>query len=260
LLKREKYADPGTTGVFGAMSSSYEMVHYIGGIEDTNQNITRRILLLLESVALTDELTHERVVLAILKRYIVGDPSATHPTRFRVPRFLFNDIVRYWRTMAVDYATKKWQRSNTGWALRNIKLRMSRKLLFAKGILVCFLCDEKFAGKPMGTEQEVVLAELLTKCFNLCRQPAIDLLSRAFHQFSKAEVGVKGLGAYNKFLEAMNDSTKRSWLDQLEFENVTDSLFEDERMNTRLFRDALEELFFDSDPKLGKLTRRYGVF
>lgn len=106
-LKDNGFAEPGSTGIFGTMSTSHQLVHEIGGLEDTNKNITRRILLILESVSLSDPITHERVIREILKRYIVGDPPTTDPTRFRVPLFLFNDIVRYWRTLCVDYATKK---------------------------------------------------------------------------------------------------------------------------------------------------------
>jgi predicted nucleotidyltransferase len=260
LLKREKYVEPGTTGIFGAISSSYEMVHYIGGIEDSNQNITRRILLLLESVPLTDASTHERVIRAVLNRYILGDPPATTPTKFRVPLFLFNDIVRYWRTMAVDYAAKKWQQSNEKWALRNIKLRMSRKLLFVKGMLVCFLCDEEFAGKPVGSDRDVVLAELLTVCYDFCRQPAIELLARAVSRCATECVGKDIFDPYNKFLQTMNDPAKRAKLKTLDFDDSDDPLFMAERQNSRTFGASLEEFFFDSHRRLGELTRRYGVF
>ena len=155
-FRRLNYKKPGPTAVFGSMASSHPLVHHIGGEEDTNQNTTRRILLLLESVWLSDNVTHERVIRSILERYIVGDPPSTTAAKFHVPLFLLNDVVRYWRTMAVDYATKKWQRSNDGWALRNIKLRMSRKLLYAKGLLVCFLCDDELGGNVNEAAEELV--------------------------------------------------------------------------------------------------------
>ena len=72
----------------------------------------------------------ERVLRALLDRYVGEDLLYHEPSKFFVPRFLLNDYVRYWRTMAVDSAQKR--RSRTKWALRELeKLRLSRKLIFS---------------------------------------------------------------------------------------------------------------------------------
>ncbi len=260
VFEKEGYREPGPTGTFGVMSSSHELVHYIGGGEDTNRNITRRILLLLESTSLSDPVTHDRVIRAILERYIIGDPPATSPARFRVPLFLLNDVVRFWRTMTVDYATKKWQRSNAGWALRNIKLRMSRKLLFAKGMLTCFLCHEDFAGKPKTGDPELVELELLEICLGLSRRTAVDLLADSLARFAEREVAKKTLGAYDRFLEGLNDAAKRERLKTIGFEERADPVYLEQRDNTIQFREGLESLFFESNNSLTRFTKRYGVF
>jgi len=258
VLQAEGYLHPGPTGTFGAMSSSHELVHHIGGMEDTNQNITRRVLLLLESVVLSEGVSHERVVRSILERYIVGDPPATTPAEFRVPLFLLNDFVRYWRTMAVDYATKKWQRSSAGWALRNIKLRMSRKLLFVKGMLMCFLCHRDFAGQPTSDQPEQVQLELLSRCLEMSQLSAIVLLADALLKCAPAETARTVMKAYDCFLATLNHREKREKLNDLDFEKADDELFTEQRATTRLFRDGLEAMFFDSDPRLAKLTKRWG--
>ena len=42
LLKEAKYSKPGPTGVFGNMAFSHEIIHQIGGINDTNRNMTQK--------------------------------------------------------------------------------------------------------------------------------------------------------------------------------------------------------------------------
>jgi predicted nucleotidyltransferase len=96
--------DVGPTGTFGDVVVSHQLVHYIAGTRDTNENLTRRILLLSESRALSNPIVRERVIRNVLARYVVHDrsvPSRSGKTQ-TVPHFLLNDVVRYWRTIAYD--------------------------------------------------------------------------------------------------------------------------------------------------------------
>jgi hypothetical protein len=124
------------------------------------------MLFLEESVPLLDRSSHEKTMRSILKRYLVDyhNFESTSPLHKRgVARFLLNDVVRYWRTVAVDYQAKRWDelsppagafQEDDGlgleppkWGLRYIKLRSSRKLAFV-GTLVSLLV-------PRISDQEV---------------------------------------------------------------------------------------------------------
>ncbi|HET7114954.1 MAG TPA: nucleotidyltransferase domain-containing protein [Hanamia sp.] len=48
-MAETKLADPSPSGLFGQITFSHDLIHYIGGEDDTNFNLSRRILLLLES-------------------------------------------------------------------------------------------------------------------------------------------------------------------------------------------------------------------
>jgi predicted nucleotidyltransferase len=253
---------PGETGTFGSIVGSHELVHQIGGTEDTNQNMSRRVLLLLESVSLSDSLAHERVIRAVLRRYIESDLPASGTTKFHVPMFLLNDVVRFWRTLAVDYASKKRRRANQGWALRNIKLRMSRILLFAKGMLACFLCDDKLGRKlPLRDEAtEIEEIALLERCYCLMRIPALELLAWALSNFATSETSRSTMDAYNRFLVMLSDGEQRDHLNSLKFEDRDDSVFIEQRENSNVFQEGLKTLFFESDRELTTLTQKNGVF
>jgi hypothetical protein len=74
LLSNAGHQAPGPTGTFGNLASSHELIHHVGGTEDTNANLTRRILLILESDRIAGRVVHERVIKGVLKRYIISDP------------------------------------------------------------------------------------------------------------------------------------------------------------------------------------------
>lgn len=125
---------PGDQGIFGAPVASRLMIENIGLEEDSNNNLSRRMLFLLESVYATGQDIYDAVRKELLDRYL--DQSVKD---FRPPRFLLNDVIRYWRTMCVDFAGKEHEGPRK-WGLRNVKLRTARKVLFAGGLLPVFEC------------------------------------------------------------------------------------------------------------------------
>jgi len=260
ILDDAKFQPPSPYGVFDNVSFSHPLLHLIGGHDDTNRNTTQRILLLLESLAVCRSDAHERVIDLVLHRYVSDDRGLLFSKRsLLVPRFLLNDIIRYWRTITVDFVNK--QRTKGGWALRNVKLRMSRKLLFASGMLACFALelfgkDEQWRGEGgvdpgrvvRFVRQRLSLSPLEQMCEVLLR-PSIG-----------AEVARQVIGAYDAFMGILADDEKRQHLSSLPLEALgTDALFKEATSLTYAFQTGLDSVFFE-DEEIGVLVRRFGVF
>ncbi|HEX6037149.1 nucleotidyltransferase family protein [Longimicrobium sp.] len=261
-LREMELTAPAAGGPFGSLTFSHDLIHRIGGDDDTNHNTTQRLLLLLESAPLGDRGAYDRVVRSVLARYVEEDLVSPGDTPYRVPRFLQNDVTRYWRTLAVDFAHKRRDRGARGWALRTAKLRMSRKLLYAAGLLSCFSCDSAFPGPrrahPWHGAQEVV-DHLMT----LVRTAPLDIVAGVvlyyFGELSGA--GERLLGAYDAFLGMLNDRDVRRHLDTLPPSQAdTDAQYQRVRELGARFQDALNEIFFSAGTPLRDLTIRSGVF
>lgn len=254
----------GPTGTFGEIVVSHDLIHYMAGTRDSNENLTRRILLLSESRALSNDIVRERVIRNILTRYVVYDRSVPSKSgkRSLVPHFLLNDVVRYWRTIASDYASKMWERNRAGWGMRNIKLRFSRKLLFLWGLIAAF-SGELFPAPEVaaaGTDDEHfrLLAEHIRVQTDV---PPLELLARVVEQAGDDAIADEIFTSYDHFLEVLSNPDSRKKLKAVRFEDaVTDETFDDLRETSRTFRKGVTSLFFNRHPELPRLIRDFGVF
>lgn len=266
-LKRLGYKDPGRTAMFGGLAFSHDLVHRIGGEHDTNRNTTQRILLLLESETVgAEDLARDRVIRQILRRYVEEDHGYRAPSDWtpQIPRFLLNDVVRYWRIMAVDSAAKRREREGEGWALRNFKLRMSRKLIFAAGLAACVSCklrpSEQLRSGTI-TSDEAFCAAMTELLFAFVNRTPIEILAHTILAFEAFEAGRQMYGAYDSFLGILGDAGKRKHLEALKVDDAfSDPLFQEARQIGQQFQDGLSKLFFDTDPALTTTTQHYGVF
>jgi len=265
-LETAGFEEPGRTGTFGNMAFSHDLIHRIGGADDTNKNFTLRMLLLLESVAPGRDDAYRRVFIGILSRYVDEDASFLTPNgrATRIPRFLLNDIVRFWRTMAVDYARKQRDRRGESWALRNFKLRTSRKLLLASGMLVCFSCRDNASPelKELALKTGESAEPLVTHLKTYFALPPLEVLAISAILYRISGDTIKSLfTSYNQFLEILDNPEKRAELNGLSTKDVNESkLFEEARRIGRVFQDALTKFFFEENDELARATRLYGVF
>jgi hypothetical protein len=234
---------PGREGLFGDVVRLEDLTSRIGLDDDTNTNLTRRMLFLLESVAVAGEPAHAAAREALIATYLTA-----HERDYRPPRFLLNDLVRYWRTIAVDFEGKQRRRAGEGWGLRHAKLRFSRKLLFAGGLLPVLGCH----ALPAGEMPAYLAAQLAT--------PPLDRLAGAFLQHGMADAGARALRAYGGFLGILDDPAQREHLARLgEPEADADPLFARVRELGDDLQAALLALLFE-DYELERLVRDYLIF
>jgi predicted nucleotidyltransferase len=272
-LSDAEIVPPGTSGIFGGMVFSHDLVHFIGGTRDSNENLTRRVLMLLESRFVKglpgsiSERIWENVVKNILKRYFEEDVHF-RPGQHRVPRFLLNDITRYWRTICVDYAAKHREQDGKKWALRNAKIRLSRKLLFAAGIAFCFDCQlSPLANR--GTRGVPSAQAFIQSALQFAKTPPLEYLA----QFVMAHI--KNLekrqricrnifGAYNRWLLLIGDGKVRRTLARLSHSEAATNLeFQKVRNIGSEFASGLRELFFNrskEEDKIAQLSLEYVGF
>jgi hypothetical protein len=233
---------PGDQGIFGKPVSGNWMAEKIGLEEDLNSNLSRRMLLLLESVYAAGEPTYNAVRDQLLERYL--DRSVKN---FRPPRFLLNDVIRYWRTICVDFAGKE-HAGPEKWGLRNAKLRTARKMLFTGGLLPVFEC----ATLASGEMPEFLRGQLA--------MPPTDRIAAAFLKHDAADPGGRALGAYDDFLGLLDDVDCRAELNKVTRDKSNDSAAfgEAARLGKEL-EHGLSALLFETK-SLSKLVREYAIF
>jgi hypothetical protein len=233
---------PGRQGVFGRAVFSEKLVNEIGLDGDDNSNLTRRMLFILESAPATAAGTYRVVREEVLDRYL---DESVKP--YRPPRFFLNDVVRYWRTMCVDFAGKE-RRGPEKWGLRNAKLRNSRKVLFAGGLLPILDCFRLDVSQIRG-----FLAEEFDR-------PPSDRIARSFMENNAPDVGARTLGAYDEFVGRLHDEGFRSALEKVTRETSSSSpeFAEMQRIGNEL-EEGLLALLYETR-HLPEVVREYAIF
>lgn len=252
-------AEPGFTGMFGQLTFSHDLIHFIGGQEDTNHNLTRRVLMLLDSSHLDlqndPRSAYENVLAGIIDQYINNDSGydLKHENESKVPRVLLNDLIRFWRTMCVDFAYKQRQPKGKKWALRNIKLRMSRKLIFIKGLLMCYNCYAK------GLNQ-VQTKEYLKKV--VLEKNPLQYIAEVLHANQINDQLIVGLiDAYERYLNLISNADVRNEWEQTSMKELEDlDSFVQAKSISRDFQNYAQAIFFEADQNLSAFTKKYGTF
>lgn len=179
--------EPSPKGAFGDVEDLDTMLSNIGGNDDHNSKITRRILFLLEGDWLGNKSFFEEILEKLLAKY-VRESITSH----QFALFLLNDIIRYYRTVCVDFEFKTIQDADPKpWGTRNIKLVFSRKLLYFSGLLIVAETAQRSYAEKIRVLNELISMPVIDRVSTICGARSIQALSlydKFLEELSKAEV------------------------------------------------------------------------
>ncbi len=214
---------PASEGAFGSVVVKDEMLHNIGGDDDSNRKITQRMLFLLEGEWLFNEPGLKKVRRKILERYI-----ASSMTDHQLALFLLNDIIRYYRTIAVDYEFKTVEgKAPKPWAIRNIKLIFSRKLLYASGLFSVAMTADRSRDEKIAILERLFDMPVIDRMTDICGSPGMRPI----------------LLSYNRFIQKLEDKNVRERLNNLSRDDRSNPLFREIKNEGHHFNQELMRLF-----------------
>ncbi len=137
-------------GDYLSFHTASDLIGNLGNTKDDFENtFTARMLLLLESKPLYGEDNYYQLMRKITDAYF--NDFHSHVDNF-IPVFLVNDILRFWRTLCLNYESKRSYREDNKQArgkghLQNLKLKFSR-------LLICFATIGYLAKQGQGLKKD----------------------------------------------------------------------------------------------------------
>ncbi|MEZ4452224.1 MAG: DUF294 nucleotidyltransferase-like domain-containing protein [Nannocystaceae bacterium] len=173
------------------------LVRDIGGRLDHNDHLTHRALVLTEGAWLHAAAAAREIQDALFQAYAGGTIG-----RGRFLSALSNDLHRYYRTVTVDYRFKV-EVAGKGWALRNLKLRHSRKLWHLANLILF-----AWAAQVDDDVRDAVIAAHLG-------EPPLARLAAGMTALGAPERCAPLFVAYDRFLAGIAGADARAELESL---------------------------------------------
>ena len=155
-------------------------------------------------------------------------------TDHQLALFLLNDIIRYYRTVAVDYEFKiSGNGTPKPWAIRNIKLVFSRKLLYASGLFSIATTADRARDEKIEILEDLFNRHVMDRMRTICGEARMEPVAES----------------YNRFLDFLGDPAKRKHLETLDRSKRDDECFREIKNEGHHFTRELLKLFestFDS--------------
>lgn len=178
----------------------------IGGTEDCSAELTRRVLLITESVSVGGGMPIDDVRAALLDAYGKEDRTSG-----RHVLSLCNDVARYYKTLCIEYIPRALD-PEKDWGTRNIKLRHSRKFWYFANIMAIVTLADRH---PQGDD---AFKQALLRAF---AESPTDRLADAIIDSHRPGLG-RLLETYGNFLEFMSREENRRALAEVKHETRYD--------------------------------------
>ena len=168
----------------------------------------------------------------------------------------------------LTFAYKQWDRGNEGYALRSLKLGVSRKLIYASGLLTCFWCDPVLSldvprgGMRSQAEKTYLLNQKLSAMLMLTplERFARFFLTHASDQFL-ISLANGFFTTYDDFLGLLGDREVRNHLESLSPDEMDrDPVFKSARAVRTRFEEVIRGIFLNPKSPLYQHTISRGVF
>lgn len=193
-------------GVFAHPLSLEEIRAGAGSEKEPYAKASIRILTLLESDWISAQDNYSAAL-----THIIGEYSADvekDPRKNFV--FLMNDVIRYFRTVCVNYQHTKSETEDGKWPVRNIKLRHSRVLMYFSMIATIGLLSREHSDQKIHALKSMIELPPLRRLF-VCYQISGDM---SFYKIA---------GLYDVFLDVLSEKESRDELKGLEYDDRYDS-------------------------------------
>lgn len=174
------------------LHASKEIMENIGGPKDDAENFfTTRMLLLLESQFLFNEMKYDECKKSLIEEYFRDEKGKQD---FK-PTFLINDIVRYWRTICLNYEYKRGEYLNNPNVRDKIGLKLKNKKLKFNRIWLCYSGIIPLLGKSHWNKEEAVA---------LFKKSPYDRLKDHCESKGKGELFAQAAEQYVSFLRLIH--------------------------------------------------------
>ncbi|UXA15806.1 nucleotidyltransferase domain-containing protein (plasmid) [Mycobacterium sp. SMC-8] len=238
---------PGTSGLFGTAAGIFDIVDQVGLEGDTNHTHTRRMEIVQESVSLLDPDLHTQILSRTIRRYL----ALVEASPDRPPRFLLNDMLRYWRQITIDYQAKAPARGQEPKAvLRYLKLLTTRKNLFASSVL------------PLIAPRDNAIPwnEYLNEVYALPPLARLATVTQSAPEYVREAVRTV-FETIDLFVQRTDSKEKRAQFEAITWESRKDNAgYNEMKEAANRLQDAFENIFMGEWTEVTTKTRRYIVF